>query len=511
MNSTSQEQTLVAELAKAASDSKDKEFLRYENSSYTFGQIHSAVEERGSRLASLGIAPGDRVGIRLPNGPDWVIALLAIHRIEAIAVPINYAYAVSDLNHVLTDSGAKAVVTDSNDVLEKTDYFQSGNLVLINDFDQDQDIPLNAEIPAASDIRASAIANLQYTSGTTGFPKACMLPQSYWYDLGSIAGENANASSSDVALTAQPFSYIDPQWNVAMCLIYRFPLVIAPRFSASQFWHWVRTEKVTLFYVLGTMPTLLYKQQPSELDRENDVRLVMCSGIPPKLHSTLEERWGAPWREAYGLTETGIDIRVPVENTETVGSGVIGWTVPSKTAKVLGEDGSEVGRGEVGELVITGRPMMRGYWNRPEANEEALKDGWFYTGDLVSQREDGAFQLVGRLKDMVRRGGENISSAEVENVANEHPQVLSSAVVAVQDDLWGEEVKLIVQPRTRIQDSRQFAEELYVFIKDNLAKFKVPSYISFVDEFPLTPSERIAKAKIPNADKREGPDVFVMK
>src|SRR5699024_2177669 len=333
-------------------------------------------------------------------------------RIEAIAVPINYAYAVSDLNHVLTDSGAKAVVTDSNDVLEKTDYFQSGNLVLINDFDQDQDIPLNAEIPAASDIRASAIANLQYTSGTTGFPKACMLPQSYWYDLGSIAGENANASSSDVALTAQPFSYIDPQWNVAMCLIYRFPLVIAPRFSASQFWHWVRTEKVTLFYVLGTMPTLLYKQQPSELDRENDVRLVMCSGIPPKLHSTLEERWGAPWREAYGLTETGIDIRVPVENTETVGSGVIGWTVPSKTAKVLGEDGSEVGRGEVGELVITGRPMMRGYWNRQEANEEALKDGWFYTGDLVSQREDGAFQLVGRLKDMVRRGGENISSAE---------------------------------------------------------------------------------------------------
>ena len=259
------------------------------------------------------------------------------------------------------------------------------------------------------------------------------------------------------------------------------------------------------------MPTLLYKQQPSELDRENDVRLVMCSGIPPKLHSTLEERWGAPWREAYGLTETGIDIRVPVENTETVGSGVIGWTVPSKTAKVLGEDGSEVGRGEVGELVITGRPMMRGYWNRPEANEEVLKDGWFYTGDLVSQREDGAFQLVGRLKDMVRRGGENISSAEVENVANEHPQVLSSAVVAVQDDLWGEEVKLIVQPRTRIQDSRQFAEELYVFIKDNLAKFKVPSYISFVDEFPLTPSERIAKAKIPNADKREGPDVFVMK
>src|SRR5699024_10731816 len=246
-------------------------------------------------------------------------------------------------------------------------------------------------------------------------------------------------------------------------------------------------------------------------DRENDVRLLMCSGIPPKLHSTLEERWGAPWREAYGLTETGIDIRVPVENTETVGSGVIGWTVPSKTAKVLGEDGSEVGRGEVGELVITGRPMMRGYWNRPEANEEALKDGWFYTGDLVSQREDGAFQLVGRLKDLVRRGGENISSAEVENVANEHPQVLSSAVVAVQDDLWGEEVKLIVQPRTRIQDSRQFAEELYAFIKDNLAKFKVPSYISFVDEFPLTPSERIAKAKIPNADKREGPDVFVMK
>src|SRR5690606_10221470 len=216
------------------------------------------------------------------------------------------------------------------------------------------------------------------------------------------------------------------------------------------------------------------------------------------------------WREAYGLTETGIDICVPADNADSVGSGIIGWPVASKQAKVVDAAGEPVPPGVEGELVVTGEPLMAGYWNRPDANREVLRDGWFHTGDVVVQREDGAFRLVGRLKDMVRRGGENISAAEVENAANQHPAVVSSAVVAVPDELWGEQVKLIVQLKDGIAADRATAEEIHAHLAGRLARFKLPKYLAFVDEFPKTPSERIAKTRIPGHLDVAGPSIFEM-
>jgi acyl-CoA synthetase (AMP-forming)/AMP-acid ligase II len=242
------------------------------------------------------------------------------------------------------------------------------------------------------------------------------------------------------------------------------------------------------------MPALLHKQPPHPHDRENKLRVVMCSGIPAALHAELEERWGAPWREGYGMTETGVDLVTYVEDVDTVGSGVVGRPVPSKRVRVVDEDGHDVVDGEPGELITSGHPMMLGYWNRPDATAETLRDGWLYTGDLAVRDEQGNIRLVGRLKDMVRRGGENISCVEVEQVLMRSEEVTECAVVAVPDDLFGEEVKAFVQLAHGVAADREAAERLVEYARVRLARFKVPRYVEFVASFPKTPSERIAKA-----------------
>ena len=504
--------TIVHELYNASKDSGTFEFIRYEGVSYSFDDLLSLVEKYASTLIVNGINQGDRVGVYLPNGPEWVAAWLGILRAGAIAVPVNRSYESQDLQFVLKDSGAKAVFTDRRgyDKISGAIDIKGDNIVV---FDVNNDIYSDVEfdrLPNMSSIAAESIANFQYTSGTTGFPKACMLDHSYWHALGGKAAELVNAKRGEVTITTQPFSYMDPLWNVALCLVARCTLVVKERFSASNMWRWVREEGVNFFYVLGTMPTLLFKQPPCQDDLNHNVRAVTCSAIPRNLHAALEERWGVPWREVFGMTETGIDLYVPWKSTELVGTGSVGWPVESKDAGIFSPEDVRLGCGDVGELAVKGHPMMRGYWNRPEATDAALRNGWFHTGDLAEQMADGSFRFVGRLKDMVRRGGENVSAAEVESAANRHEKVVASAVVPVPDELWGERVKLIAQIVNIEDSSQELADDIQNFLRAQLAKFKLPEYIGFVDVFPMTPSERIIKKKIPLWQERKGQNIFTV-
>jgi acyl-CoA synthetase (AMP-forming)/AMP-acid ligase II len=323
-----------------------------------------------------------------------------------------------------------------------------------------------------------------------------MLTHDYWVRQGWITCCVCEVAEDDTVLTAQPFSYMDPQWNLVMAMIAGATLVVLPRFSASGFMEDVRRHGATVFYVLGTMPALLFKQPAHPDDRHNKLRAVMCSGIPPALHADLEARWGAPWREGYGMTETGVDLVTYAEDVDTVGTGVIGRPVPSKQVRVVDENGEDVEDGEAGELITSGRPMMLGYWNRPDATAETIRHGWLHTGDLAVRDADGNIRLVGRLKDMVRRGGENISAVEVEQVLMRSDDVTECAVVAVPDDLFGEEVKAFVQLAPGVPADRNTAQRLVEHARARLARFKVPRYVEFVDTFPKTPSERIAKAAL---------------
>ncbi|MFF8374266.1 AMP-binding protein [Streptomyces lydicus] len=504
--------TLTELLSQRAQDSPEREFLRFGERSWSFADIDDWSSRLAHRLIELdGIQPGDRVAIMLPNVVHWPVVWLAALKAGAVAVPINSSYQRGDLAFVLRDSGARVAFTDSERSALIADVLTTeGGLagLRVVDVADDGSEPFPRTAPAVP-VVAGTLANLQYTSGTTGFPKACMLTHDYWVRLGWICAAVTGLGTEDVLLTAQPFSYMDPQWNTALALTVAAPLVVLPRFSASTFMADVRRHRATFFYVLGSMPTLLFKQPPVPEDRDNDVRKVLCSGIPLGLHAQLEERWGAPWREIYGMTESGVDLFSPFADAGAVGSGNLGRPVPTKQVRVVDPHGIEVPAGDPGELVISGKPMMSGYWNRPEDTARVLRKGgppgdegvaagggWLHTGDVVVRRPDHGIQLVGRIKDMVRRGGENVASVEVEAALERDDVVVAAAVVAEPDETHGEEVKAFVQLAAGVPPNRATAEEIVERAGKELARFKLPRYVEFVVDFPRTPSERISKAAL---------------
>ena len=204
------------------------------------------------------------------------------------------------------------------------------------------------------------------------------------------------------------------------------------------------------------------------------------------------------------MTETGVDLVVPIDDVRSVGSGAAGKPIPGKEARVVNGEGAPLGEGEVGELCVRGRGMMLGYWNKPQATADRMRDGWMHTGDLARRDEQGYYYIVGRLKDMIRRGGENISAAEVEGVLTGHPAVRAVAVISVPDELRGEEAKafVLLQPGQEPVDPR----ELLAFARDRLAAFKVPRFVEFVADLPRTPSERIEKHKLVAAHRDQRRD-----
>ncbi|GAB2738755.1 hypothetical protein GCM10027174_10080 [Salinifilum aidingensis] len=487
--------TLNALLSECATRFPDKEFLRFGDTSWTFAEIDRWTSRLAHRLIEVdGVRAGDRVAIMLPNVVHWPVAWLAALKAGAVAVPINSSYKSADLAFVLEDSGTRVVFTDSERAPLINDSVAERGLsgVRVVDVAEDGSDPFPATAPAVT-VEPGTLANLQYTSGTTGFPKACMLTHDYWVRLGWACAAVTGLGTDDVLLTAQPFSYMDPQWNTALALTVATPLVVLPRFSASGFFADVRRHRATFIYVLGSMPTLLFKQPPHPDDLDNDLRLVLCSGIPVGLHAQLEERWGAPWREIFGMTESGVDLFSPVEDSSAVGSGNLGRPVPTKAVRVIDSDGNDVADGEPGEMVVAGKPMMSGYWNRPEETAKVLRDGWLHTGDVVVPRADGGIRLIGRIKDMVRRGGENVASTEVESALERDDEVVGAAVVAEPDEVLGEEVKAFAQLAEGVPAERATAERIVERIGHQLAHFKVPRYVEFVTGFPRTPSERISK------------------
>lgn len=486
----------MAELMRWAADRfAGRGCLRFEGQSLPFDDIDRRSAQLANVLRDRGIARHDRVAILLPNGLDWPVAWMAVLRAGAVAVPINVRYRSADLRHVLGDSGARAVVTDTAHVQPARDA--GADCIVLNEIGDE--LERASTVGPDPVVRPDDLANLQYTSGTTGLPKACMLTHDYWIRNSWALGRVGEVTGDDVVLTAQPFSYIDPMWNFTMCLLLGATLVVLRRFSASGFWSAVRENGVTWCYVLGTMPVLMFRQPPSDLDRAHRMRMVLCSGINPSLHRDLESRWGVPWREVYGLTEEGGCLAVPITAVETVGTGVIGRPIGDKQVVVLDPDDRELPDGEVGELVVRGEPLMIGYWGRPEETARLLRSGQLHTGDLGWRDPDGWFHLVGRTKDMVRRGGENISCAELENVIDEHPSVSASAVIAVPDELWGEEAMAYVELGHTVGPAdllTEQAEAILTHVRGRLAPFKVPRFLQFVDRLPKTPSERVAKGEL---------------
>jgi carnitine-CoA ligase len=452
---------------------------------YTFADVARLVGGHAAALRERGVRAGDRVAVLVANEPAFPLTWLALSSIGAAMVPVNVRYQTADAEHVLRACAASAIVASAPlwPLLERL----PGDLPALARAIPAADLAAAATRVGITDPDPASTANIQFTSGTTGRPKGCVLSHRYWTTLGGgLVSEFPYLTAQDVMLTAQSFHYIDPQWNIAAGLLSGAEVVVLDGFHPSSFWQKVRDHRVTYFYCLGAMPTLLLRMPADPADRQNQVRVVQCSAIPPALHRELEQRWGVPWYETFGMTETGGDLRVTdADHNELVGTGCMGGPVSYRKVRIVDAEGNPVPAGEQGEITLSGTGMMDGYLGEPDV----LRDGWFHTGDLGRMDGAGRVYHTGRLKDMIRRGGENIAAREVEEVLLTHPAVRLVAVIAVPDEIRGEEVKAYYVGEVEPAD-------LAAYGRERLAAFKVPRYWQPADDLPRTDSQRVAKPRL---------------
>ncbi|HEY8383771.1 MAG TPA: class I adenylate-forming enzyme family protein [Microvirga sp.] len=477
---------------------------------------YAALAERTCRIANglraIGVAKGMRVGVMLSNRVEFPLTWIALGRLGAVMVPINPFYTARELAYVLEDSGAGALVIDVAclptfaALTDDLPALAEERIVVVGgagggrtrQFDDLEARGASGFTPGEP-VRRDDLLNVQYTSGTTGFPKGCMLTHDYWLVLSrsALAIDREGAAR---LLSAQPFFYMDPQWHLLKALWQGGAVYVARRPSATRYAGWLKEFGIEWCQ----FPELAIKQP--DAGGAPHLKQAFLPGWRPESQRVFAERFPhAIGRDIFGMTEIGAGLAVPFDAAELVGSTTCGIPAPWRRAEIIGADGRAVAPGEVGELAIAGRSILKGYWGKPEASADAIRGEWFHTGDLFRRDEDGWFHIVGRMKDMIRRSGENIAAREVESVVAKLPLVEDAAALGVPDATRGEEVKIYVQLKPGVAREDFTPEMLLDHCRRNLAPFKVPRFIAFVDAFPRTSSNKIAKHILKDAaDLRRG-------
>ena len=482
----------------------------------SYGALRELSCRLANGLAQCGLAKGMRVGVMLGNRPEFPITWLAIARLGAVMVPINPSYTPRELTYVLSDSSASTLVIEDaslptlDQCSDRPAGLEDDRVVVVGD-------ALRASARRWADLVAGGapshapaepihrddLLNIQYTSGTTGFPKGCMLSHDYWL----VISRSAFAIDRDPAarmLSAQPWFYMDPQWHFLKALWSGAAVYCAKRPSLSRYIFWVKQYGIEWCQ----FPQLAMQQPEALDDGATRLKQAFLSGWRGEMVVEFERRFKVIGRDIFGMTEIGTGTAMPFDADDMVGSGSCGLPGPWRRARICDAKGREVGPGEIGELEISGRAILQGYWNKKQATEAACRKGWFRTGDLFRRDERGYYYIVGRIKEMIRRSGENISAQEIEAVVQMLPEISDVAAVAVPDPKRGEEVKLCVQLKPGIARSDCSVERIEAHCRSHLAPFKVPRYYAYLDVLPRTSSDKIAKHLLTAPDEDARRDSF---
>ncbi|ANH37626.1 Long-chain-fatty-acid--CoA ligase [Nocardioides dokdonensis FR1436] len=474
-------------------------------------QAWVGVRRTATALREAGVQPGDRVGIFCRNGVEFVQTWFAAQAVGATTVPVNTGFQTNEARYVLEHARVRLLVadTDTVDVVRRARADLPGlDLVVVVDGDSDDLGAHEVGFASFTDLTplaedevhaptAAETASILYTSGTSGPPKGCLLGHAF-FDFGarSVASQ-LELSEADVMMCVLPLFHMNAQASsVATSLHVGARLVLEDRFSARGFWPRVREQGVTAFSYLGIISAALAKLPPSPLDREHELRVAMGAGMPADLHAGFEDRFGVKMLEVFGMTETCIDLATRLVDDRHVGRRSLGTVVPGKEARIVDEQGQPLADGHPGHLQVRGEGLFQGYLDDPETTASSFDGPWFRTGDLAVRDTDGWFYYVDRSKDIVRRAGENIGSVEVEAVLSAHPAVQSAAVIGVEDDVVGHEVKALVVLQDDHAESPELLDEILRHCATHLAAFKVPRYLQVLPELPRTESLKIRKADL---------------
>jgi long-chain acyl-CoA synthetase len=476
----------------------DRTAFKLEDVELTYSLLDESTARVAALLKSKGVGPGDRVGLMLPNVPYFPAIYYGILRAGGVVVPMNVLLKERETSFYLTDPGAKLVFAwyDFADAAEAGAQEAGAEAILVKPGEFEQLLLDQEPDHDVADRAEDDTAVILYTSGTTGKPKGAELTHANLArNCQAIVGFTAFDETS-VLLGALPLFHSFGQTCTMNAAVFcGAKVTMLPRFDPEKALEIIERDRVTVFQGVPTMYNAMLHAERSDSTDASCLRLCMSGGaaIPVELIRAFEDKFGCAILEGYGLSETS-----PVASFNHPDrprkAGSIGTPIEGVEMQVWDDQGNEVPQGEVGEIVIRGHNIMKGYWNRAEATDEAIdSDGWFRTGDMAKVDEDGYFFIVDRKKDLIIRGGYNVYPREVEEVLYEHPAVQEAAVVAVPDDALGEEVGAAV---VLCKGESLTADELKAYVKEQVAAYKYPRKVWFVDELPKGPTGKILKREI---------------
>ena len=463
---------------------------------------YAELDDRSARLAALlnerGLRPGDRVGVMLPNVPDFPIAYYGVLRAGGVVVPMNVLLKRREIAYYLGDSGAGTLIAWHGFAAEARGGAEEAGAALIEVEPAAFAASLDGYEPATGVAEAEAddTAVILYTSGTTGQPKGAELTHFNLSRNAEIVGRTTcGIEPGDVVLGSLPLFHSFGQ-TVSMNASMRVgaTLTLLPKFDPGEALATMQRDRVTHFYGVPTMYGALLHHPDRERYDTSALRTCITGGasMPVEVLRGFEQAFEAIVLEGYGLSETS-----PVASSNHPGMerkpGSIGTPLEEVEMRVVDEDDKEVAQGEVGEIVIRGHNIMKGYWQRPEATAEAMRGGWFHSGDMARVDEEGYFFIVDRKKDLIIRGGYNVYPREVEEILYEHPKIREAAVVGVPHDEWGEEIGAAIV----LHEGEELApEECSAYVKERIAAYKYPRLVWFLDDLPKGPTGKILKREI---------------
>jgi long-chain acyl-CoA synthetase len=489
---------LATILTETAERVPDHLAIKLDDFELNYQLLNEATARVAGLLKSKGIEPGDRVGIMLPNVPHFPVAFYGALRAGAVVVPMNVLLKGREVQFYLEDPEAKLLFAwhDFADAANTGAEGAGAEAILVKPGEFEQMLFEQEADHGMADRSGDDTAVILYTSGTTGTPKGAELTHdNLTSNVDTILSTLIEMQEDDVVLGALPFFHVfGLTCGLNSTVKAGGTLTLLPRFDPDKALEIFARDTVTIFEGVPTMYVAMLHAGSADSADTSSLRLCVSGGsaMPGEVLRSFEEKFGCKILEGYGLSETSpvASFNHP-DRERKVGS--IGTPVAGVEMKVVDENDADVEQGEVGEIVIKGPNVMKGYWRNPDATAEAIKDGWFHTGDMAKVDDEGYFFIVDRKKEMILRGGYNVYPREIEEVLYEHPAVAEVAVVGVPDDKMGEEVGAAVVLKKGEDVS---ADDLRAYVKDKVASYKYPRRIWFVDELPKGPTGKILKREV---------------